>query len=87
MHSLVPLVKHYFVTLEKDDNLLKITCQCSNGFVTCKGRSGEMLYINFLHAEFYTLVIYPEDIDPEISTFSVLPEKNAMHASEYFEER
>ena len=73
--------------MEEDDNLFKITCQRCNVFVTLKGRSVELVYVYFLRYEFYTLVIYPEEIDPEISTFSVLPEKNVMHASEYFEER
>ena len=35
LSSLLPLVKHYFVTLEDDDNKFKINCQHSNGFVTC----------------------------------------------------
>ena len=39
MRSLVPLVKHYFVTMEEDDSQLKITCQRCDGFVTCKGES------------------------------------------------
>ena len=63
LRSLVPLVKHSFVTMEEDDNIFKITCQCFNGFVTCKGGSGELLYINFLHAGLSTLVIYPEYLD------------------------
>ena len=65
MLSLVPLVKHYFVTMEEDDTLFKITCQRCNGFVTCKGRIGKLLYITFMHAGFSTFVIYPEDLDPE----------------------
>ena len=39
MRSFVPLIKHYFVTMEEDDNLLKINCQNCNGFVTCKSRN------------------------------------------------
>ena len=74
MCSLVPLVKHYFVTMEEDDNQFKITCQSSNGFVTCSGSSGELLYIEFLHYGMCTIGIYPEDIVSEISTFSGFPE-------------
>ena len=33
MHSLVTLVKHYFVTMEEGCDLLKITCQWCNSFV------------------------------------------------------
>ena len=65
MCSLVPLVKHYFVTMEKDDNLLKNTCQPFKGFLTCKGRSGELPYINFLHTGLSTLGLYPEELNPE----------------------
>ena len=34
-----------------------------------------MLYIEFLHVGLSTLGLYPEDLDPEISTFSGLPEQ------------
>ena len=69
MCSLVSLVKHYFVTMEEDDNQFKITCQSSNGFVTCSGSSGELLYIEFLHYGMCTIGIYPEDIVSEIFYF------------------
>ena len=69
MHSLVPLVKHYFVTMEEDDNQFKITCQFCNGFVTCKGSSGELIYITFLRAGLTVLGQYPEGLDPEIFHF------------------
>ena len=65
MRSLVPLIKHYFVTMEEDNNLFKIICQHCNGFVTCKVSSVELLYITFLHAGLSTLGIYPENIDSE----------------------
>ena len=64
MRSLVPLVKHYFLTMEEDDNKFKITYQRYNGFVTCKGETVEMLYINFLHDVLYTIGPYPEELDP-----------------------
>ena len=51
--------------MEEDDTLLKITCQHCNGFVTYKGKSGELLYIIFLHVGFSTLKPYPEELDPE----------------------
>ena len=43
MSSLVPLVKHYNMTMEEDDNQFKRTCQFFSGFVTCAGISGELL--------------------------------------------
>ena len=64
LRSLVPLVKHYFVTMEEDENKSKITFQCCNGSVICSGRSVELLRINFLHACMSTLGLYPEYIDP-----------------------
>ena len=33
LSSLVPPVKFYFVTMEEDDNLFKISCKRCNGFV------------------------------------------------------
>ena len=50
--------------MEEDDNLFKILCQRCNGFVTGKDRSGELLYITFIHAGFSTLGLYTEEIDP-----------------------
>ena len=63
LRSLVPLVKHYFVTMVEDDNQLKMTFQRCNGFVTCKGRSEYIIYINFIHSGLSTLGLYPEYID------------------------
>ena len=73
--SLVPLVKHYFVNVKEDDTIFKITCQHCNGFVTSKGMSVELLYINFLHDGLSTLGIYNEDVDPEIYASRSLPEQ------------
>ena len=53
------------MTMEEDDNQLKITCQRCNGFVKFKGRSGELLYITFFHAELSTIGTYPEDLGQE----------------------
>ena len=39
MCLLVPLVEHYFGTMEEYTNPFKISCQRCSGFVTCKGRS------------------------------------------------
>ena len=75
MRSLVPLVKHYLVTMQENDNKLKIICQCCNGFVTCKVSNVELLYITFLHAGWSTLGIYPENIDPENFYFQWPPRK------------
>ena len=49
--------------MEDDDALFKITCQYCNVFVTCKGSSGELIYITFLHSGLYTRALYPEYID------------------------
>ena len=51
--------------MEEDNNQLKITCQPCNSFVTCSGKSGEILYNTFFHAGVSTLGIYPEELDPE----------------------
>ena len=58
--SLVPLVKHFFVTVEEEDNQFKITCQFCNGFMKYKGRSLEMLCIAFIHSGLSTLGLHPE---------------------------
>ena len=60
MSSLVPLVKHYNVTMGEDDNKLKITCQICKVFVTCYGKSGELLYTTSIHDGMYTIGIDPE---------------------------
>ena len=65
LRSLVPFVKHYFVNMGGDDNHFKLTCQRYNGFVTCKGGSGEVVYVTFLHAGISTLGLYPEELFPE----------------------
>ena len=65
LHSLLHLVKHYFVTIEEDNNKFKMNCKRCNGFVTCKVRSGELLYITFIHSGLSTLGLYPEELDPE----------------------
>ena len=62
IHSFVTLMKHYNMTMEEDDNKFKITCQRWNGFVTCSGWGGELLYISFLRDEISTLLIHPEEI-------------------------
>ena len=60
--SIVLLVKHYFVTMEEDDNKFKINCQWCNGFETCKGIIGELVYITFLHSRLSNLGRYPEEL-------------------------
>ena len=76
LRSLVLLVKHYFVTMEGDDNKFKITCQCHNVFVTFKGRSGEKLYITFPHYGLSTLGLYPKELNPESFYFQWTAKKN-----------
>ena len=53
------------MTMEDDDDQLKITWQLCNGFVTCSGNIGELLYIPFLGAGMSNLGIYLEEIFPE----------------------
>ena len=65
MRSLMPLVKHYFVTTEDDGTTFKITCQCCNDFVTHKVKIGELLYITFFHYGLSTFVLYPADNNPK----------------------
>ena len=55
--------------MEEDNNKLKIICQRCNIFATRKGRSGELLYITFLHDGFSTLGLYPKDLDSYIFYF------------------
>ena len=71
-HSFVPLVKYYNLTYEEDNKPLKINCRLFDGFFTCSEKSGELLYITFIHDEMSTLGIYSEDIVPENSTSDVL---------------
>ena len=66
MRALVPLVKHCNMALEEDDKKFKIICKLCNGFVTCLGHIGELLYITFLHAGMSTIGIYPEELVSEI---------------------
>ena len=51
--------------MEEHDTVLKITCQICNDFVTCKGRSRELLYTNFIHSGWSSFVIYTEEFDPK----------------------
>ena len=71
--------------MEEDNNQLKISCQCCNGFVTYSGSSVILLYITFIRSGFSTLGLYPEELDPE-NVYSHCPSrKKSMFVSEYFE--
>ena len=74
LRSFVPLVKHYHVTLDDGYKPITFTCQHFNGFVRSSGKSGEILCISFIVSGMSTLGIYPEELDPEISSFSGLEE-------------
>ena len=63
--------------MEEDDNQFKITCQWCNGFVKCSGRSVELLSVTFIHAGFFTLGIYTENLDPDIFYFHC-PDRTKM---------
>ena len=57
------------MTMEEEDNQFNINIQCCDCFVTCSGRSGDLLYITFLHSGMSTIGIYPGDIVPEVFYF------------------
>ena len=63
--SLVLFLKHYFVIMEEGGKKLKIICQCCNGFVSCSGMNGELLYINLFHAELSALWLYSGELVSE----------------------
>ena len=67
----MPLVKHYHMTTEEDDNKLKTTYKSCNSFVTCSVSNGELLYITFSHASTSTIELYPEYIFSRIILLSV----------------
>ena len=69
LRSLVPPVKHYFVTMDEDGNQFKITCKRCNDFETRSVRSGEMLYIIFLHYGIHTIWLHPGELVSEIFYF------------------
>ena len=51
------------------DKTLKLTFKYCNKYVIYDVKSGELLYINFLHEFMSTLGLYPEGISPEIFFF------------------
>ena len=79
VHSLLSLVKQYNVTMDEDDNKFKIICQRCNDFVTCSGRRGKLIYINFLHAGMSTLGLYPEEVVSENFCFRWPPRTKMQH--------
>ena len=48
------------VALNENDKPIKITCKICNRYIRFSGKSGELIYINFIHAGMYTIGIYPE---------------------------
>ena len=57
------MVEYYYVTWVNDDEKpFIITCQCFNGYVKCAVKSGEIIYITFLHAGMVSLGLYPEEL-------------------------
>ena len=75
LSSLATLLKNYFLTMEEEDSKLKLTCQHYNDFVKWYGKSVELIYITFIHAGIYTLGIYPEELVPDLFSFSGPPER------------
>ena len=79
LHSFVLLVKHYYVSEEDDDDKLsKITCKHCNGFVRWAGKSGELIYLTFIHEVRYTLEFYSKERVPE-NVFSQWPGRTKMN--------
>ena len=74
LRELVPLVKHYFVTMEKYDDQLKVTCQGCNVCLICKSRSREIIYIISSILDCLLLDYIMKISIQKISTFSGLPE-------------
>ena len=59
-------MKNYHVIyVHDDDKMLKITYQHCNRYVICAETIIELQYILFIHADFYTIVLYPEELNPE----------------------
>ena len=59
-------VKYYYIDLVDDDKkIFKITCKHCNGYIQCAEKSGEMLYINFIHTGMTSLGLSPEEIYPD----------------------
>ena len=68
--SFVFVGKHYYLTFVYGENKpFNITCQRCNLFVRYSGKSGKILYIILFHTDMSNLVLYPEDINPEIFLF------------------
>ena len=59
MRSLATLVKQYNMKMEEDDIKLEITLQSCNDFMTCYGRSKELICTDFLHDGIYSIRLYP----------------------------
>ena len=58
LSSFFPLVKNYHVTYVDDENKpFKVTCKNCNGFLRCAIKSGEQLYIGFIHEGMSTIII------------------------------
>ena len=49
--------------VDDDDKPLKIHCSHCNRYIKISGRSGEILYVNFLHAGMTNIGLYPKYLD------------------------
>ena len=80
------LVKHYHVNYVYDDNKpFIITYKYCNRLIICAGKSGELIFIPFIHADMSTIGILPEDISPGHFFFQWTGgTKNATDVSEAF---
>ena len=73
------LVKKNHVTYSDDNNKpSKITYKHCNGFLRRYGKTGKLIYINFINSGIYTIGIYPEDINLW-NLFFQCHVKNKMH--------
>ena len=64
------------MAVEEDNNHFKITCKRCNGFVTCKVRNVDLIYITYPHYVVSTIVRYTEDLYPYF--YFQLPAKTKM---------
>ena len=68
-YSFVPKLKNHRTYEDYDAKPFKITCRHCTGYVRFSIKSGELLYITFIHEGMAIIRIYPEEIDPEYLSF------------------
>ena len=84
MRSLVPFVKHYFVTMKEDDTLFKFTCKIFNSLQHVKVGVENYSILPVYMLDFLLLYYILKILILKISTFSDMLETNSTHVSESF---